>query len=80
MPNEGDLEHTSRTLLASLVTSVLTYGIAIWADTQSLFVILSALRVVSSFVKVSKEAVCVIGCLQSIEVLAENEKLFGMLE
>ena len=81
MPNIGGPKQKRRALLSSVVTSVLTYGIPIWADAlkiqQSRRKIapvyrLSALRVASAYRTVSEDAVCVIAGLLPIGVLADE--------
>ena len=83
MPNIGGPKQKIRALLSSVVTSVLTYGIPIWADvlrTQDLRrkiaseYRLSALRVASAFRTVSEDAVCIIAGMLSIEVLSEERR------
>ena len=83
MPNVGGPKQNRKALLASVVTSVITYSIAIWAgalQTQETrrkvtsVCRLSALRVKSAYRKVSKEASTVIACLLPIEVLADERK------
>ncbi|CAH2092420.1 unnamed protein product [Euphydryas editha] len=72
-----------RELLASVVTSVLTYGIPVWADALNIqearrkiapVYRLSALRVASAFRTVSDDVVCVIAGMLPIRVLAEERK------
>ena len=81
MPNVGGPKQNRRALLASVVTSVITYGTAIWAgalQTQetrrkvTTVCRLSALRVASVYRTVSKEASAVIAGLLPIEVLADE--------
>ncbi|XP_014296545.1 uncharacterized protein LOC106693429 [Microplitis demolitor] len=83
MPNVGGPKQSRKLLLSSVVTSVLTYGISIWADaleTQDLWrkagpiYRMSALRVASAFRTVSKEAVCVISGTLPLKVLAEERR------
>ena len=83
MPNVGGPKQNGRALLASVVTSVITYGIAIWAgalQTQETrrkvtsVCRLSALRVASAYRTVSKGASAVIAGLLPIEVLADERK------
>ncbi|XP_071450774.1 uncharacterized protein [Hetaerina americana] len=83
MPNVGGPKQKRRALLTSVTTSVITYGIAIWANalaTQSTrsketsVYRLSALRVASGFRTMSKEAIEVISGLLPIEILAEDQK------
>lgn len=83
MPNIGGPMQSRRLLLSSVVTSVLTYGIPIWADaleTQESWrkagpvYRLSALRVASAFRTISEEAVCVITGTLPLRVLAEERR------
>ncbi|XP_046686135.1 uncharacterized protein LOC124371823 [Homalodisca vitripennis] len=83
MPNVGGPKQCRRSLLSSVVTSVLTYGISIWADalevqetTRKVASIyrLSALRVSSAFRTVSEEAACVIAGMLPVRVLAEERR------
>ena len=83
MPNVGGPKARRRTLLASVVTSILTYGIAIWAralelqECQRMIYPVGrqmALRVVSAFRTVSRDAAHVISGILPIEVLAEEHK------
>ncbi|XP_015118901.1 uncharacterized protein LOC107042377 [Diachasma alloeum] len=83
MPNIGGPKQRRRALLSSVVTSVLTYGISIWADVLQLqearhkiapVYRLSALRVASAYRTVSEGAVCVISRIIPIEVLAEERR------
>ncbi|KMQ82443.1 hypothetical protein RF55_22966, partial [Lasius niger] len=83
MPNVGGPKQRRRALLASVVTSVLTYGIAIWTDalqTQKSrrkvapVYRLSALRVTSAYRTMSEDAVYVIAGMLPIKVLAEERK------
>ncbi|XP_029173949.1 uncharacterized protein LOC114942695 [Nylanderia fulva] len=83
MPNVGGPKQKKRALLASVTTSVMIYGIAIWADalaTRSMcrkvtsVYRLSALRVASAFRTVSKEAAEVISGLLPVEILAQERK------
>ena len=83
MPNVGGPKQSRRLLLSSVVTSVLTYGISIWADaleTQESWrkagpvYRLSALRVASAFCTISEEAVCVISGTLPLRVLAEERR------
>lgn len=83
MPNIGGPRQRKRALLTSVVTSVLTYGIAIWADAlrkQKLrrrvapVYRLGALRVASAYRTVSEDAVCVIAGMLPIDVLAEERR------
>ncbi|XP_015125240.1 uncharacterized protein LOC107047029 [Diachasma alloeum] len=81
MPKIGGPKQRRRTLLSSVVTSLLTYGISIWADALqlqdsrrkiTLVYRLSALRVASAYSTVSEDAVCVISGMLPTEVLAEE--------
>ncbi|GBP95657.1 hypothetical protein EVAR_67863_1 [Eumeta japonica] len=83
MPNVGGPKQTRRLLLSSVVTSVLTYGISIWADALDIQESLkkagpvyraSALRVASAFRTISEEAVCVISGILPLRVLAEERR------
>ncbi|GBP39675.1 Retrovirus-related Pol polyprotein from type-1 retrotransposable element R1 [Eumeta japonica] len=83
MPNVGGPKQSRRLLLSSVVTSVLTYGISIWADaleTQDSWrkagpiYRMSALRVASAFRTVSEEAVCVISGTLPLRVLAKERR------
>ncbi|XP_015119514.1 uncharacterized protein LOC107042829 [Diachasma alloeum] len=83
MPNIGGPKQRRRALLSSVITSVLTYGIAVWAEALQLqqnqrkvgpVYRLSALRVASAFRTVSNDAVCVITGMMPIEVLAEERR------
>ena len=67
----------------TLVTSVMTYGIAIWSDAQAIQESykkvasvhrISALRTASAFRTVSTEAADVIAGLMPIQVLAQKRK------
>ncbi|GBP54613.1 Retrovirus-related Pol polyprotein from type-1 retrotransposable element R1 [Eumeta japonica] len=83
VPNDGGLKQTRRLLLSSMVTSVLTYGISIWADALDTQESLrkagpvyrrSALRVASTFRTISEEAMCVISGTLLLRVLAEERR------
>ena len=83
MPNIGSPRQGRRKLLASVVTSVLTYGIAIWGEVLKIEEYrrkvaavhrLSALRVSCAFRTVSDDAVCVIAGMMPVEVLAVERK------
>ncbi|XP_015112259.1 uncharacterized protein LOC107037939 [Diachasma alloeum] len=83
MPNIGGPKQRRRALLLSVITSVLTYGIATWVDALQLqeswrkvapVYRLSALRVASAYRTVSEDAVCVISGMLPIEVLAEERR------
>ncbi len=81
MPIVQGPQQNRRLLLSSKVTSVLTYGISIWADaldTQDSWrkaapvYRLSVLSVASAFRTISVEAVCVISGILPLMVLAEE--------
>lgn len=83
MPNIGGPRQGRRKLLASVVTSILTYGIAIWGDVLKIQKYrkkvaavhrLSALRVSCAFRTVSDDAGCVIAGMLPIEILAMERK------
>lgn len=83
MPNVGGPKYSRRMLLSSVVTSVLTYGISIWADALEVqetrrkvasIYRLSALRVTSAFRTVSDDAACVIARMLPIQVLADERR------
>ena len=83
MPNVGGPKPRRRALLASVVTSILTYGIAIWASALQLQECQRriypvgrqmALRVSSAFRTVSRDAAHVISGLLPIEILAEEQR------
>lgn len=83
MPNIGGPKQSRRLLLSSVVTSVLTYGISIWADALKSqeswrkagpVYRLSALRVPSAFRTISEEAVCAISGTLPLRVLAEERQ------
>ncbi|XP_026481038.1 uncharacterized protein LOC113387863 [Ctenocephalides felis] len=83
MPNVGSLKQTKRILLSSVVTSVMTYGISIWADALKTLKSrrmagpihrLSALRIACAFSTISGEAVCVISRTLPLLVLAEERR------
>ena len=82
MPNIGRPRQPRRKLLASVVTSILTYGIAIWGEALKIEKYrrkmaavnrLSALRVSSTFRMVS-DVVCIIPGLMPMEILAVERK------
>jgi len=83
MPNVGGPRQKRRKLLSSVTTSVLTYGIPIWADalkvqeyrrrTAAAYRV-SALRVACAFRTVSEDAISVIAGMLPIEVLAEERR------
>lgn len=81
MPNVGGPKPRRRALLASVTTSILTYGIAIWTsalklqECQRMIYPVGrqmALRVTSAFRTVSREAAHVISGILPIEILAEE--------
>lgn len=83
MPNVGGPQQDRRKLLTSVVTSILTYAIAIWGDALKFqqyrrkvatVYRLSALRVSSAFRTVSEDAVYVIAGMIPIHVIAEERK------
>ena len=83
MPNIGGPRQPQRKLLASVVTSILTYGIAIRGETLKIMECQrkiaavnrhSALRVSCAFRTVSDVAVCVIAGIMPIEILAVEWK------
>lgn len=83
MPNVGGPKQSRRLLLSSVVTSVLIYGISIWADAldaQESWIKSgpiyrqSALRVASAFRTISEEAVCVISGTLPLRVLAKERR------
>ncbi|GBP95720.1 hypothetical protein EVAR_70148_1 [Eumeta japonica] len=83
MPNVGGPKQSRRRLLSSVVTSILTYGISIWADALEIqeawrkagpVYRLSALRVASAFRTISQEAVCVISGTLPLRVLAAERR------
>ena len=83
MPNVGGPRQPRRKLLASVVISILTYGIAIWGEALKIKECrrkiaavnrLSALTVSCAFRTVSDEAVCVIAGMMPIEVLSVERK------
>ena len=83
MPNVGGPKQSRRLVLSSVVASVLTYGISIWADALKLqeswrkagpVYRLSALRVACAFRTISEEAVCVISGTLPLRVLAEERR------
>lgn len=83
MPNVGGPRQKRRTLLASVITSVMTYAIAIWSEAMKIeeyrkkaaaVCRLSALRVSCAFRTVSEDAACVIAGMAPIEVLAEERR------
>lgn len=83
MPNVGGPKQTRRLLLSSVVTSVLTYGISIWADALDTQESMrkagpvyrrSALRVASAFRTISEEAACVISGTLPLRILAEERR------
>ncbi|XP_030746169.1 uncharacterized protein LOC115874997 [Sitophilus oryzae] len=84
MLNVGGPKQIRRSLLSSVVTSVLTYGISLWADALRIrgtrkrvaaVYRLSALRVASAFRTVSEDAVCIIAGILPIGILAEERQV-----
>lgn len=84
MPNVRGPKQKRRALLGSVVSSVLTYGIAVWADAlncqdvqRRLFPVhrRSALRVAGAFRTVSREAAHLIAGVMPIEVLAQERRM-----
>ncbi|XP_011312939.1 uncharacterized protein [Fopius arisanus] len=83
MPNAGGPSQRRRALLASVSTSVLTYGIAIWSEALHTQVTrrrmaagyrLSAIRVASAYRTVSDDAIGVIAAILPVEILAEERR------
>uniref|UniRef100_A0A6V7KR42 Reverse transcriptase domain-containing protein n=1 Tax=Bracon brevicornis TaxID=1563983 RepID=A0A6V7KR42_9HYME len=83
MPNIGGPRQDRRRLLASVVISVLTYGVAIWGEVLEMETYrrqvaavhrISALRVACAFRTISNDAVCVIANMMPIEVIAIERK------
>ncbi|XP_015122577.1 uncharacterized protein LOC107045003 [Diachasma alloeum] len=83
MPYIGGPKQKRRTLLSSVVMSVLIYGISIWAHVLLIQYArrkvasvnrLSALGVASAFCRVSEDAVCVIAGMLPIGILAEERR------
>ena len=81
--NIGGPHQPRRKLLASVVTLIHTYGIAIWVEAfkieeyrrkMTAVIRLSTLRVSSAFRTVSDDAVCFIAGLMPIEILAVDRK------
>ena len=79
----GGPRQPRRKLLASVVTSILTHGIAIWGETLKIKECrrkiaavnrLSALRVFCAFRTVSDMAVCVIAGMMPIEIVSGEEE------
>uniref|UniRef100_A0A6V7JMA0 Uncharacterized protein n=1 Tax=Bracon brevicornis TaxID=1563983 RepID=A0A6V7JMA0_9HYME len=79
IPNIGGPRQDRRKLLASVVVSVFTYGIAIWGGVSEMETYrrkvaaghrISALRVACAFRTISNDAVCVITNMMRIEVIA----------
>uniref|UniRef100_A0A6V7JIN6 Reverse transcriptase domain-containing protein n=1 Tax=Bracon brevicornis TaxID=1563983 RepID=A0A6V7JIN6_9HYME len=79
MPNIGGPRQDRRKLLASVMVSILTYGIAIWGEVLEMETYrrkvaavhrISALSVASAFRTISNDAVCVIANMMPIEVIA----------
>lgn len=86
MPNIGGPRHERRKLLAKVVSSIILYGVPIWAEAlktasyaagvKSVYR-QSALRVCSAFRTVSDEAVYVISGMHPIDLLAfEAQRLY----
>ena len=84
LPNVGGPKQIRRSLLSSVVTSVLTYGIAVWADALRIqgtrrrvasVYRLSALRVASAFRTVPEDAVCVIAGMLPIGIPADERQV-----
>ena len=83
MPNIGGTRQPRRKLLASVETSILTYGIAIWGKALKIEKYqrkiaavnrLSALRISIAFRTVSDDIVCIIAGLMTMEILAVERK------
>ena len=83
MPNKSGPRQPRRKPLASVVTSILKYWIAIWGGALKIVKYrrkmaavnrLSGLRVSSAFRTVSDDAVCIIAGLWPIEILAVERK------
>ncbi|XP_015123340.1 uncharacterized protein LOC107045553 [Diachasma alloeum] len=83
MPNIGGPKQRKQALFSSVITSVLTYGIAIWAHELQVkekrrkvaaVYRLTALRVASVYRTLSDDAVFFITGMMSIEVLAEERR------
>ncbi|XP_015123395.1 uncharacterized protein LOC107045593 [Diachasma alloeum] len=83
MLNVGGPKQRRRALPSSVIRSVITYGIAIWADTllmqESRWKVasvyrLSVPRVASAYRTVSEDAACVITAMLPIEVLAVERR------
>ncbi|GBP15362.1 Retrovirus-related Pol polyprotein from type-1 retrotransposable element R1 [Eumeta japonica] len=83
MPNVGGPKQSRRQLLSSVVTSILTHGISIWAEALEIqeawrkagpVYRLSALRVPSAFRIISQEAVYVISGTLPLRVLAAERR------
>lgn len=83
MPNVGGPKQGRRMLLASVVTSVLMYGVPVWAESlrnqetrrkvASVYRV-SALRVTCAFRTVSEDAAQVIAGMLPIQLLADERK------
>ena len=83
MPNSGGPKQARRALPTSVVTSIITYGIALWSEAlkskqtsrkvDSVYWN-SALRVISAFQTVSEEAAEVVAGLLPVVELAEERK------
>ena len=83
MPNIGGPKPRRRTLLATIGTSILTYGIAIWSSAlqiqkcqRRIYPVgrQMALRIASAFRTASRDAAQVISGLLPIEILAEEQR------
>ena len=81
MPNVGGPKPRRRALLVAVVTSILTYGISIWASAlqecqRRIYPVgrQMALRVPSAFRTVSRDAAHVISGLLPIEILVEVQR------
>jgi len=83
VPNVGGPRQKRRQLLASVTTSVLTYGISIWADALLIKEYrrkgaapyrVSALRVACAYRTVSEDAINVIAGMLPIELLAKERR------
>ena len=83
MPNVGGPKQKKRLLLSSVITSIMTYGIAIWADALAIqewykkvasVHSITSLWTASAFRTVPREAADVIAGLMPIQVLAQERK------
>uniref|UniRef100_A0A6V7L8Y1 Reverse transcriptase zinc-binding domain-containing protein n=1 Tax=Bracon brevicornis TaxID=1563983 RepID=A0A6V7L8Y1_9HYME len=87
MPSISGPRQDRRKLLATVVVSVLTYGIAIWREVLEMETYrrkvaaahrISTLRVACAFRTISNDAVCVIANMMPIEVIAiERKQLYA---